>query len=35
MLAETKKVYQGTLESGVDLMAFEIGDTVTVKQPPM
>ena len=35
ILEETKKVYQGALESGVDLMVFEIGDTVTVKWPPM
>jgi hypothetical protein len=34
MIEETRKVYQGPFESGVDLMAFEIGDTVTVK-PPM
>jgi ribonuclease Z len=33
MLDEAKKVYQGPLESGVDLMVFEIGDTVTVKRP--
>jgi ribonuclease Z len=34
MIDETRKTYQGPLESGVDLMAFEIADTVTVK-PPM
>ena len=34
MIDETRRVYQGPLASGVDLMAFEIGDTVTVK-PPM
>jgi len=33
MIAETRKTYQGPLESGVDLMAFEIGDTVTVRRP--
>jgi ribonuclease Z len=33
MIDETRKVYQGPLESGVDLMAFEVGDTVVVKRP--
>jgi ribonuclease Z len=33
MIEETRKAYQGPLESGVDLMTFEIGDTVTVKRP--
>jgi ribonuclease Z len=33
MIDETRKSYQGPLESGVDLMTFEIGDTVTVKRP--
>ena len=33
MIGETRKAYQGPLESGVDLMTFEIGDTVTVKRP--
>jgi hypothetical protein len=33
MIDETRKAYQGPLESGVDLMTFEIGDTVTVKRP--
>ena len=33
MIDETRKVYQGPLESGVDLMTFEIGDTVSVKRP--
>jgi ribonuclease Z len=33
MIDETRKVYQGPLEAGIDLMAFEIGDTVTVKRP--
>jgi hypothetical protein len=26
-------VYHGPLESGVDLMSFEIGDTVAVNRP--
>jgi hypothetical protein len=30
---ETRKVYHGPLESGVDLMSFEIGDTVAVNRP--
>jgi hypothetical protein len=33
MIEETRKAYQGQLESGVDLMTIEIGDTVTVKRP--
>jgi ribonuclease Z len=33
LIAETRKTYQGPLVSGVDLMSFEIGDTVTVKEP--
>ena len=32
--AETRQTYKGPLQFGEDLMAFEIGDTVTVKQPP-
>jgi ribonuclease Z len=33
MIDEARKVYQGSLESGVDLMTFEIGDAVSVKRP--
>jgi len=33
MIAEARTTYQGPLESGVDLMAFEIGDKVTVRRP--
>jgi ribonuclease Z len=33
MIAETRKTYAGPLESGEDLMTFEIGDTVTVIRP--
>jgi ribonuclease Z len=33
MIEETRRTYQGPLESGVDLMTIEIGDTVTVKRP--
>ena len=33
MIDETRKAYQGPLESGIDLMTFEIGDTVTVNRP--
>ena len=32
--AETRQTYKGPLQFGEDLMAFEIGDTVTVRQPP-
>ncbi len=31
---ETRQTYKGPLQFGEDLMGFEIGDTVTVKQPP-
>jgi len=33
MLAETRETYDGPLVAGEDLMAFEIGDTVTVRRP--
>lgn len=33
MLAEARETYSGTLVAGEDLMAFEIGDTVTVRRP--
>jgi len=33
MLAETRETYGGPLVAGEDLMAFEIGDTVTVRRP--
>jgi hypothetical protein len=33
MIAETRKAYDGPLESGVDLMSLEIGDKVTVRRP--
>jgi ribonuclease Z len=33
LIEETRRAYQGPLESGVDLMTVEIGDTVTVKRP--
>jgi ribonuclease Z len=33
IIDETRKVYHGPLESGVDLMSFEIGDTVAVNRP--
>jgi ribonuclease Z len=32
MLAETRETYDGPLVAGEDLMAFEIGDTVTVRK---
>jgi ribonuclease Z len=32
MLAETREIYGGPLVAGEDLMAFEIGDTVTVRR---
>mgnify|MGYP002651028760 CR=1 FL=1 len=32
MLAETREIYDGPLVAGEDLMAFEIGDTVTVRR---
>ena len=34
MLAETRQTYSGPLVAGEDLMAFEIGETVTVKRQP-
>jgi ribonuclease Z len=33
VVAETRQIYDGPLEVGEDLMAFEIGDTVTVRKP--
>jgi ribonuclease Z len=33
MIDETRKAYDGPLVSGIDLISFEIGETVTVKQP--
>jgi ribonuclease Z len=33
MIDETRKTYNGPLVSGIDLISFEIGDKVTVKQP--
>jgi ribonuclease Z len=33
LIAETRKAYAGPLESGEDLMTFEIGEAVTVKRP--
>ena len=33
LIAETRKTYAGPLESGEDLMTFEIGEAVTVKRP--
>jgi len=33
VVAETRQTYDGPLEVGEDLMAFEIGDTITVKKP--
>ena len=33
VVAETRQTYDGPLEVGEDLMAFEIGDVVTVKKP--
>jgi ribonuclease Z len=35
LIAETRKSYDGPLEVGEDLMCFEIGDTVSVKRPPV
>lgn len=32
VVAETRKAYAGPLEVGEDLMAFDIGDAVTVKR---
>jgi ribonuclease Z len=34
LIAQTRETYQGPLVSGYDLMSFEIGDKVTVKNPP-
>jgi len=33
MVAETRRTYEGPLEVGVDLMSFEVGDTIKVKRP--
>ena len=33
LIAETRKTYDGPLESGEDLMVFDIGNTVTVRRP--
>ncbi|MGB9366604.1 MAG: hypothetical protein WCE79_11400 [Xanthobacteraceae bacterium] len=33
VVAETRQTYDGPLEVGEDLMAFEIGDSVTVRKP--
>jgi ribonuclease Z len=33
LIAETRKTYAGPLESGEDLMTFEIGEAVTVRRP--
>ena len=37
VLAETRETYSGPLAVGEDLMAFEVGETVTVRrhQPPL
>ena len=35
LIAETRKSYDGPLEVGEDLTCFEIGQTVSVKRPPM
>jgi ribonuclease Z len=35
LIAETRKSYDGPLEIGEDLMCFEIGDTISVKRPPV
>jgi len=32
MMTETRQTYDGPLVMGEDLMAFEIGDTVTVRR---
>ena len=34
IVAETRQTYDGPLEVGEDLMAFEIGETVTVQRHP-
>ena len=34
LIAQTRKTYQGALVAGVDLMSFDIGDQVTVREPP-
>jgi ribonuclease Z len=34
LIAQTRETYGGPLVSGYDLMTFEIGDQVTVKNPP-
>ena len=33
LVAGTRETYDGPLQVGVDLMSFEIGDTVIVSQP--
>jgi ribonuclease Z len=33
LIVETRNTYAGPLESGEDLMTFEIGDTVTLVRP--
>ena len=35
LIAQTRKTYQGPLVAGVDLMSFDVGDTVTVKYPAL
>jgi ribonuclease Z len=35
VLAETRQTYSGPLAAGEDLMAFEIGETVTVRRPSL
>jgi ribonuclease Z len=35
LLAETRQTYDGPLEVGEDLMCFDIGETVSVRRPPM
>lgn len=34
LIAQTRETYSGPLVSGYDLMSFEIGDSVTMKNPP-
>jgi ribonuclease Z len=35
LIAETRKSYDGPLEVGEDLTCFEIGETISVKRPPV
>ena len=35
VLAETRQTYRGPLAVGEDLMAFEIGETVTIRRPQL